>query len=125
MGDSVRSIVLYADQNVSTSTGEVGSSREPQAQRSIVAVLRKAVLGVRFQPFEFAIDHEVDNPRHGVRTIGRRRTAGYHIDALDEQLWEQVHIDIAIFPSRNDPFAVEQNERSVCPERTKIQIVAH
>ena len=89
-----------------------------------VLLLRDARGVFRLDPFELAVQHEVDDARDGVGTIGRRGAAGDDVDALDERRREVVDVDAAVGVSRGHARAVQQHECAVQAHAAQIQVRA-
>src|SRR3569623_323409 len=52
----------------------------------VVVVGGQAAADLALQTGELGVEHEVDDPGQGVRTIGGGGAAGDHVDALDQAL---------------------------------------
>ena len=105
-------------------TGQAGSSaaiKDRAGDCVAVVVLREAVVGINPQAFEIGVHDEVDDTGHGVGTIGRRSTAGQHVNALDHRGRHEVKIGgRAGNVARHQAAAVDQHQGALRAEAAQI-----
>lgn len=76
---------------------------------------------VHLEAFELLFGDEVHHAGDGVRTPGRRRTAGHHVHALDQHLRHQADVHRAVEVSAHDALAVQQNQGTQRGQAAQVQ----
>src|SRR4029078_3803061 len=89
---------------------EVRAEGQVAADVVTVAALGDLVGNRQLHAREDVARDEVDAARDRVRTIGRARAAGQHVDAVDEGQRDIVQVDAAGKVDRDDAHAVEQDD---------------
>ena len=95
------------------------------ADKLVVAPSPRSVIpffAVISRPLRLVAQLEVDDAGHGVRAISRRSAAGYDLDRPNQRLRDGVQVDRTIGAGRHQPLAVEQHQRAVRAEATKIAV---
>ena len=104
-----------------TAAHQAGTRRHLQHSGGIVAIGRKTARGVQLKAFEALVGHEVDHTGDGVRTPGRRRTAGHNVDTLDQKLRHLRDVDGTVRVGRHHALAVQQNQGADNAKAAQVQ----
>ena len=114
-------LVLDGKQQAAAPAGKAG----PEGSRSlpvlVVAAVGDAAHQVQLETFKVLVDHEVDHTGHGVGTIGSGRTAGDHVNPLQQGRRNVIDVHSAGLGRRRNALAVDQHQGAVRPQATQVQ----
>ena len=103
--------IVEGEHRAAAIVGKRRTHRRGEAIAVAIAIIADARLPGDLQSVEAALQSEVYHTRGRIRTIGRRRAAGDHLDILDQRFGNDVEIDRAVGVGRLDAPPVEQQQR--------------
>ncbi len=110
-------VILLAVPDILLGQLETGVGLNPAQIIIIVGVLVDTVLGIDTNALQLLAHDEVDDARHGVRTIDRRRAAGQHIRALNQRRRNEIEVNTK---RRQEALAVNQDQRTVATKAAQV-----
>ncbi len=100
---------------------KAGAARQAGKDIAIVAALRNSRRDLAVEPGLLPVQHEVDDTGNSVRTIGRRRATGHHVNRANQRRRDQVGVDRSLHGARHEPASVDQNKRTLRIESAQIE----
>jgi hypothetical protein len=108
--DLVLVAVLAADHEVARTASEGTAVADARVQVGAVAFAGDAVVELRFQALELAVQNDVDRAGEGIRAVSRRRAAGDHLDPRYERRGNEVQVDRAFAGGGREAAAVDEHQ---------------
>ena len=118
--DRVTAEVARVEHGAAATIGELATHGDVRAPLLTIFFFGETVLRVDGEAIKTLLHDEVDDTRHGVRTVGRSGTAGDDLDALDESSGNRVDVHRAGAGRTHRATTVDEHEVTARTESTQV-----